>query len=437
MARGPLPPFPPSSLTSLTPPRIAIIGAGPSGLAALKVLRTAGLDVVAFERGPRVGGNWVYSPERSHSSVLETTHLISSRRHSGFSDFPMPDSYPDYPSHRQVLAFFEAYARRFDLYPAIRLGCGVVRAEPTPEGGWLLTLDDGTTERFDHVLVASGHHWDPRLPSYPGEYTGELVHAHECRTGERFRGQRVLVIGGGNSACDLAVEAGRVAAHVGISIRHGYYIVPKFIFGQPPDVLNARLLWLPRAIRNQVQRLVWRLVTGGMRAYGLPAPTHGILDAHPTVNSELLDGLRHGRVHPYPDIARFEGKTVHFVDGRADPFDTVVAATGYRITFPFLDRSLVDFGEGDVPLYLRIFPPNLRHLYFIGLVQPQGCIWPLAEAQAGLVAKLIEGKYQLPLDLEARAREDATRIRRRYTHSARHTIEVDFHEYRTQLTREA
>ncbi len=400
------------------------------------MLRQAGLtDVVAFERGSRVGGNWVYSSEPGHSSVLESTHLISSRRHSGFSDYPMPGDYPDYPSHRQVLAYFENYARHFNLYPAIRLGTGVARAESEPGGGWALTLEDGRTERFDHLLVANGHHWDPRMPTYPGEFTGQWIHAHACRTAEQFRAQRVLVVGGGNSAADLAAEAGRVAAFAAISVRRGYYIVPKFIFGQPPDVLNARLLWLPRPIRSRIQRLVWRLVTGGMQAYGLPEPSHAILDAHPTVNSDLLDALRHGRVHPFPDIARFEGRTVHFVDGRAERFDTVVAATGYRITFPFLDPGLVDFSEGEVPLYLRVFPPGLRNLYFIGLVQPQGCIWPLAEAQAELVAEVILGRHRLPADLDRRARNDADQIRRRYTDSARHTIEVEFHDYRRALWR--
>lgn len=417
-------------------PRIAIIGAGPSGLAALKVLRQAGLtEVVAFERGSRIGGNWVFSAEPGHSSVLDSTHLISSRRHSGFSDFPMPTDFPDYPSHRKVLAFFESYASHFDLHRWIRLGTGVSRAEPAGDAGWTLHLDDGSRERFDHLLVASGHHWDPRMPSYPGTFGGELVHAHDCRSAERFRHRRVLVIGGGNSAADLAAEAGRVADMAGISLRRGYYIVPKFIFGTPPDVLNAQLLWLPRAIRSRLQRLTWRLVTGGMAAYGLPEPTHGILDAHPTVNSDLLEALRHGRVRPFPDVARFDGTTVHFVDGQAATFDTVVAATGYRITFPFLDRSLVDFSEGPVPLHLRVFPPNLRHLYFIGLVQPQGCIWPLAEAQAELVAGVIQGRVGLPRDLPGQARADAERIRRRYTDSARHTIEVDFHDHLRELKR--
>lgn len=412
------------------PTRIAVIGAGPSGLAALKVLRQAGFtDSVCYEQGDRVGGNWVYAARPGHSSVFETTHIISSRRLSGYADFPMPSDYPDYPSHRQLLAYFEAYARQFDLYPAIRFGCPVRRAVPRPEGGWALTLGDGTTEACDHLLVASGHHWDPRMPTWPGEFSGALLHAREFKTAEPFRAQRVLVVGGGNSACDIAVETSRVSAHTGLSIRRGYYIVPKFMFGIPTDVLNARMLWLPRPLRARLHRLGWRLETGGMSRYGLPEPAHGILDAHPTVNSELLYFLRHGVIHPYPDVVRVAGRTVHLADGRAVPFDTVIAATGYRITFPFLDRGLVDYSDGPVELYQRVFHPTLRGLYFIGLVQPQGCIWPLAEAQAELVAAVLQGRARLPADLAAAARADAARIQRRYTASPRHTIEVEYHEY--------
>ena len=419
----------------MPPPRLAIIGAGPSGLAALKVLRHAGLPAVAFEQGSQVGGNWVFSPAEGHSSVFETTHIISSKRLSRYSDFPMPPEYPDYPSHQQLRAYFEDYARHFGLHQWIRFGTAVRRAEPTPRGGWLLELGDGSREEFDHLLVASGHHWDPRWPSYPGEFTGRLLHSHGFKSAAPFRGERVLVIGGGNSACDIAVETSRVAAHTGISVRRGYYIVPKFIFGQPPDVLNARLLWLPRRLRALLQQWTWRLATGGMAPYGLPEPDHGILSAHPAVNSELLYFLRHGTVHPYPDITRLEGRTVTFADGRSREFDTIIAATGFKISFPFLDPSLVDYTEGEVPLYLRVFHPELPRLYFIGLVQPQGCIWPLAEAQAELVAATILGRHRLPDDLAARAREDAARIGRRYTDSRRHSIEVDFHEHLGELRR--
>lgn len=414
-------------------PRIAVIGAGPSGLAALKVLRQHGFcRAVALEQGERVGGNWVYSAVPGHSSVFETTHVISSKALSGYSDFPMPDDYPDYPSHRQMAAYFEAYARHFQLTPAIRFGVRVARAEPGTHG-WHLVLGDGRSEEFDAVLVASGHHWSPRMPSYPGRFTGRMLHSHDFKSADPFRGERVLVIGGGNSACDIAVETSRVSAATGLSTRRGYYIVPKFVFGIPPDVLNAKMLRIPAPIRNGISRLTWRLATGGMARYGLPEPTHGITEAHPTINSELLYLIRHGRIRPWPDITRFEGQTVHFADGRSAEFDTIIAATGFRIEFPFLDKSVADFSDGPVPLYLRVFPARPAGLYFIGLVQPQGCIWPLAEAQAEVVACLLSGELTLPADLEAAGLADSARIARRFIPAARHTVEVDFHEHLAEL----
>lgn len=419
----------------MTGPRIAIIGAGPSGLAAIRALREAGLDPVAFEQSDRVGGNWVYSPDPGHSSVAETTHLISSKRLSQYRDFPMPADFPDYPSHRQLLEYFEGYARRFDLHPAIRFGTAVRRVTKRPGDRWALDVGAGPPEEFDHLLVANGHHWDPRWPEYPGTFTGEYLHSHGFKRAEPFRGRRVLVIGGGNSACDIAVETGRVAAWTGLSWRRGYYLFPKLMFGQPPDVINARIRWIPAPIRRRLQWLSWRLLTGGNAPYGLPEPDHAILRSHPVLNSELPYYLRHGRVHSYPAVTGFDGPLVRFSDGRAEPFDAVIAATGFRISFPFFDRALVSFDDDQVPLYLRVFPAEHSTLYFIGLVQPSGAIWPLAEAQARLVAARITGRYRLPADHATRAAEEVGAIRRRWVESPRHAIEVDYHEHLHELER--
>src|SRR5262249_40405625 len=154
----------------------------------------------------------------------------------------------------------------------------------------------------------------------------------------------------------------------------------------PPDVMDARFAWLPRGIRKMTTKLLWRIVTGGAKPYGLPVPDHDILDAHPLANSNLLYLLRHGEIEPRKDVARFDGSTVHFVDGLAEDYDVVIAATGYLITFPFFERSFLDFSTGDVPLYLRVFHPDHPTLYFIGLLQPQGCLWPLSDTQSQLVA---------------------------------------------------
>lgn len=421
-----------------TSARVCIIGAGPSGLTAAKNCLQVGLtNIVIYEKGDQVGGNWVYSPKASHSSVFETTHIISSKRMSQLADFPMPDDYPDYPSHRQILCYFQDYAEHFGIMPYIRFNSGVVKAEKHPDETWRITLGDGTVEPFDYLIVASGHHWLPRLPEYPGTFTGQFLHSHDFKTADPFRDRRVLVIGGGNSACDISVETSRVSAFTAISMRRGYYIVPKFLFwGLPTDVMAARTVRLPDWLRLPILRLSVWLHVGDYRQYGLEPPRHGILSAHPVTNSELLYFLRHGKIQARRDIARYDGQKVYFTDGRCEEYDTIIAATGFIIAFPFFDPAFINFSEGDVPLYLRVFHLDHPSLFFIGLVQPSGAIWPLTDAQSRLVANHIVGNYNLPSDARDRISRDVAAIRRQFINTPRHTIEVEYHKYLWALERE-
>jgi hypothetical protein len=274
------------------------------------------------------------------------------------------------------------------------------------------------------------------MPSYPGSFAGTLIHSHDFKSAASFKDRRVLVVGGGNSACDIAVETGRVSSFTGISMRRGYHFVPKFMFGVASDVLYEKLRFIPRRLRVRLVELLMWLNTGAPERYGLLKPDHPFMSTHPVVNSELLYFIRHGRIHPRPDIARLDGKAVHFVDGRIESYDVVIAATGFRISFPFFDPSLVDFSSGDVPLYLRVFHRHLRDVYFIGLFQPIGCIWPLAELQARLVANHIVGNYRLPADLQRRIAREVDTIRHTFVQTPRHSIEVDYHPFQERLLRE-
>lgn len=416
-------------------PHIAVIGAGCSGLAALKILAENGLTkLVCFEKNDQIGGNWVYTAAESHSSVCETTHIISSKWLSHYSDFPMPADYPDYPSHRQVLAYFQSYARKFDLERFIRFNSEVKKAEKIENERWRVILGDGSQEEFDYLLVANGHHSVPRDPDWKDNFKGQYLHAHQFKNNRSFEGKRILVVGAGNSGCDCAVETSRVAERVDISVRSPQYIVPKFFLGKPTDTFAAGMLWLPRSIQDFLHRVSIRIQVGRYSYYGLPEPDFAPTRSHPTVNSEMLEKIRHGKVHPRPGISRVEGRVVHFTDGSSAEYDVIISATGYKMSFPFFDKKFIDWEDAtNVPLYLRVFHPEHKSLFFIGLVQPQGSVWPLSEAQTRLIANLLKGNWSLPPNWQNLALAEGQSVEREFLKSPRHSVEVHFLPYLKKL----
>ncbi|RMG28769.1 MAG: monooxygenase [Methanobacteriota archaeon] len=423
---------------SMEQPRVCVIGAGPSGITAAKHLLQVGLtDFIVYDKNSEVGGNWVYSPNPSHSSVYETSHIISSKKLSQYHDYPMPDWYPDYPGHELLKAYFQNYADHFGVTPFIKFNTSVKKAVMNGDLTWTISLDTGEEETFDYLIVANGHHWNPRYPDFPGEFTGKTMHSHYYRTNIPFKDKRVLVVGGGNSACDIAVDISRFAKFTGLSWRRGYYVVPKLLLGMPPDVLNAKIRWLPEWMRRRMFYLLWKMVVGSNEKYGLPKPDHKLLETHPILNSSLLDRIRHGDINPRPNIERFEGNSVVFTDGSSEEYDAVIFGTGYKINFPFFDYPELDFSEKNyVDLYLKMFHPKFPTLGIIGLVQPQGCIWPLSDTQGQIMANYIVGNYQWPNNIEKRIEKDRKKTLKKYLKTPRHSTEVDYHEFQKKLFKE-
>jgi hypothetical protein len=416
--------------------KICVIGAGPSGITAAKHLLEEGMDVTVYDQQKDVGGNWLFSDEPGHSSVFETTHIISSRALSEYDDYPMPADYPDYPSHRQLAAYFQSYARHFGVYPTIQFQTIVLECSKEEDGRWRVVIEkegSKTEQLFDVLVVCNGHHWDPRMPHYPGSFSGEFIHSHDVKRFSRFADKRVLVIGGGNSACDVAVEASRVARSVDLSWRRGYWIVPKFMMGKPADVFSSRIHWLPRSIWRKLSAYSLFIRNGRNSDYGLPEPEGPIGSHHPTINEDLFYTIRHGKIKPRPDIESLEGETVHFTDGSSGQYDSIVACTGFRISHPFFDKTLIDYTEGAVPLWLKMMHPEHENLYFIGLFQPLGCIWPAAGLQSRIMARELSGKWKRPGDIRERIDQELRHPDFEQIATARHTITVDYHRFRKRL----
>ena len=417
--------------------KACIIGAGSSGITAAKNLIQVGItDFVVYEKSNSIGGNWVYSEKKGHSSVFDTTHIISSKPLSQYEGFPMPDSYADYPSHKELYEYFNNYAAHFNITDYIQFNTAVESAILNNDNIWEVKLSNDTTELFENLLVCNGHHWNPRMPDYPGKFSGTFIHSHDFKNNKGYDDKKILVIGGGNSACDIAVETGRVSEKTFISMRRGYYFIPKFLLGKPVDQLNDGAGFIPKFIRNIIFKLLLKLTIGNYKNYDMQKPDHGFLKSHPVINSELLYFIKHGKIKPKVDIDRLDGTTVYFKDGSKEEIDIIIASTGYKITFPFFDTSFINFEEGYIPLFKKVFHPTYKNLFFIGLVQPTGCIWPLADAHAKLVANYITGNYQLPNNIDASIKKDINHIKSQFMHTPRHSVEVDYHDHLKELKNE-
>jgi hypothetical protein len=420
-------------------PVVCVIGAGSSGIAAAKQLHEAGIPFDCFEKADRVGGLWNFGHNAGHHAAYRSLHINTSKEVMEFSDYPMPVDYPDYPGHYEIAAYFDDYIEHFGFRDAISLGVEVERAERCDDGVWSITLSTGETRDYDALLVANGHHWNPRWPepAFPGAFDGIEMHAHDYVDNESFIGKNVVVVGMGNSAMDIAVETSSIAGNVYLSARSGVHVVPKYAFGRPFDHLEPPVE-LPWPIKQRLFSMILRLAVGRVENYGLPKPTHKPGHAHPTVSSEIFNKVSHGFVKPKPNIAELAGDSVRFVDGTSVNADVIIYCTGYKVTFPFFDENFISAPDNDLPLYRRVIKPGIDNLFFVGLLQPLGAVMPLAEAQSNWIAAYLRGEYVLPSHSEMRRNVDRERRRmfKRYVASKRHTMQVDFREYLGSLRRE-
>ncbi|MFR9794884.1 flavin-containing monooxygenase [Streptomyces sp. MS06] len=422
--------------------RVAVIGAGAAGLATTKALLEAGCDVVAHEKGDRPGGLWARDNASGLSPAYASLHLNTSKRRTQFADFPMPAQWTDYPSADQVAGYLTDYARAFELTGHIRFRTTVTAVDRDGSGpGWRVGTEDGREDRFDAVVVANGHNWDPRwpAPAYPGAFTGDQMHAHDYRTAEVFRGKRVLVVGTGNSAMDIAVDASYAGrGPVLLSARRGVHIVPKYLFGRPSDATGGALAVLPWRVRQRIAETLLRVAVGTPQSYGLPAPEGGLLQNHPTVSDTILHRLTHGEVAARPAIDRLDAGRVVFTDGTSDPVDMIVWATGYRVAMPFLPVEWTGEDPERLPLYKRVFHLDDPGLAFVGLMQSTGAALPVVEAQAKLVAACYGGRYALPaVRDQRRSVERALRAAiERWGRDRRPMMRIDFDRYVADLPRE-
>lgn len=363
----------------------AVIGAGPMGLCTARRLAQYDLPWVGFEIHSDVGGLWdIDSPT---STMYQSAHLISSKHKTEFADFPMGDDVPTYPGHVHLKKYFQDYARHFNLYAHYEFNTEVIKVAPQDDH-WVITTrmaGKESTRAVAGVLIANGTLHHANELALPGQFTGQVLHAKEYRYAEQFKDQRVLIVGCGNSGCDIAVDAVHQAASVDMSVRRGYYFLPKFIMGKPTDTLGG-MVRLPNRLKQWVDGLLIRLIIGKPSQYGLPDPDYRLYESHPVINSIFLHHIGHGDIKPRPSITKADGNTIHFSDGKSAEYDMVLAATGYKLHYPFIDSSLLNWRHYAPELYLNVFNPKQPNLFVMGMVEAAGLGWQGRDDQAHLVA---------------------------------------------------
>jgi len=392
----------------------ALIGAGPTGLSAARNLSRRGIPFVGFEIHSDVGGLWDIASEKS--TMYESAHLISSKTTTAYDEFPMRDEVADFPSHWEMNTYFKDYADTFDLRRDYRFGTEVVAAEPedpeVDDSVWKVTIrnEDGEEEtgRYAGVIIANGILSEPNVPSFEGEdeFGGELLHTAAYKRPDIFRDKKVLIVGCGNSGCDIAVDAVHYAKSIEMSLRSGYWFFPKYIFGRPSDTLNEGRA-LPAFLKTRIDGKVIRFLTGDPARLGFPEPEGRIYETHPVMNTQVLYHAGHGDIHIRRNLARFSETGVEFVDGTSGEYDLVMLATGYKLHYPFIDPGHLNWRGNSPDLYLNIFTPKHRNVFVLGMVEATGLGWQGRYNQSHLVSEFIVAGERDP----ARAEEMWRRVR--------------------------
>jgi dimethylaniline monooxygenase (N-oxide forming) len=424
--------------------QVCIIGAGSSGIAAAKALKENNISFDCYEKGSDIGGNWRYNNDNGMSSAYRSLHINTNRKVMAYSDYPMPSDYPMFPHHSNIIEYFENYVDNFKIRENIHFKTAVKEVKRNADGTYKIILENGQSADYQQVIVANGHHWNPRFPepAFAGTFSGEVLHSHDYREPEQIFKKDLLIIGIGNSAVDIACEAARQCTgnKVVISTRSRAYIVPNWLWSLPYDNLanpmTAKLpLWLQRFL---IKITLW-LAHGNQEDFGVPKPDRPPLGEHPTVSQDILNMAGRGLVKFKPNIKEFRGKTVVFEDGTEQDFDMIVYATGYKVSFPFFKEGFFNVeNTNDLQLYRRVVHPDFKGLYFLGLLQPLGAIMPLAEIQSKWIAKLIKNECKLPdaATMQKEIIQQKAELSARYKQTPRHTLQVDFFPYKESIEKE-
>ncbi|XP_023393336.1 dimethylaniline monooxygenase [N-oxide-forming] 4 isoform X2 [Pteropus vampyrus] len=394
--------------------RVAVIGAGVSGLSSIKCCLDEDLEPTCFERRDDIGGLWKFSETSKDGMTRAYRSLVTNicKEMSCYSDFPFREDYPNYVNHEKFWNYLQEFAEHFDLLKYIRFRTTVCSVTKRPDfsetGQWdVVTETEGKrdTEVFDAVMVCTGHFMNSHLPleSFPGicKFQGRILHSQEYRTPEGFEGKRILVIGLGNSGGDIAVELGRRAAQVLLSTRSGAWVIFRYTDGgYPVQMMTTRYRHfiaqiLPSRVQNWIEAR-WLNKRFNHENYGLGL-TKGKWKR--IMNDELPTSILCGAVTMKTSVKEFTETSAVFDDGTVEEnIDVVIFTTGYTPSFPFFEEPLKSLCTQKRFMYKFVFPSNLERatLAIIGFLSLKGSILTATELQARWTTRVFKGLCKIP-----------------------------------------
>lgn len=421
---------------------VGVVGAGAAGICGAKHMLEEGCDVTLYEIGSSVGGMWVYQNDNQRSSAYRTLHINTARDLTNFSDFRFDSSVPPFPSHWDMAKYLQAYADHFGVTPHIRFNSKVTRISPsakfTPEQPrWRIDTERGETIEHDTVIVASGHLTKPlEVPAFRDGFKGEYLHSHDYKEPAPYVGKRVCIIGVGNSALDIASDLAMTSARTVLVARSNALIIPKLVFGRPfwDTIRHFYKPWVPASVRTKALKSLVYMVHGDMAGLGFPPTAKKV---HATSNANIVNHIMYRRVLVKQGIERINGQRLTFTDGVSEEFDTLIAATGYRIDLDFIGKSVLDIRENGLDLYMRIVPPDWRGLYFLAFFNSDTALNWICEGQIRWLREFEMGRADLPPKATMLAEIEARRewVRRNFKETSRHEIEVEHMPYFADLKR--
>ncbi len=429
---------------------VIVLGAGWSGLMACKYCLGEDLKTLVLEGRDSIGGVWSFTRDCRYGGVMTTTETTSSRCITEISDFPMPESYPGFPSHVQILAYLNAYSDRFDLERCIRLDHRVDRARKV-DGVWHVTCTNGSEFRAKNLIVSSGVHQHPNDVSGDAPFSsfgGPILHSAAVKEAPPdLAGKTIVIWGGGESASDIAFQTSKTAARVYWCIPNGQWFVPKVVDRWWPfpskrpkvgDQASSRVRLLLSPTRgfspfiNQYLQFSLGFNGHGQEAWRTHAPYH---QSFFNKSYEAMPQVKSGKIVAKRQIERCEGNQVYFTDGSVVQADAIITCSGYRLVIPFFEPGTTTDPQ-ECYKYLFGADPSVA---FVGFVRPViGSIPGIAELQSRYAAMVFAGRRVLPplAERERIARVDAAYWNRRFRFTSRRLRGlVDMPYYNDQIAR--